>query len=263
MRRPDVPTIRALKTSGLILAVLAGMTLCGRGAAAQETGGPPMSLPAVSAAEGPQRISVAELFTSQACAFCPEADAYFHTLIERHSIIGFACHVSYFDADRTSLSQAFCAERQNRYNATLHFGPNFTPQMIVNGSSSFIGYQKEPIEEALIEENAPLALVVYSIQDGAFQFGLPPLGYSARHNVLIALIDRPHRVVPARRGGEPSVHYNVVSALIDAGEWDGSARTLDIKVDFRPENKGFIVLAQNSETLRIVAAGQYLMSGSP
>lgn len=260
--------IRALKTYGLILTVLLGGVMPAQGAEpgvmATKAAKPPMSLPAPVSAPA-ERVSVAELFTSQVCVFCPEAEALFSDMIKQPTVIGLACHVSYFDTDKTSLSRAFCAARQNLYNAALYFGPNFTPQMIVNGSRSLIGYQKDMVEEGMAADldHAPLRLRIDDIQNGAYQFKLPPLGYSARHNILIALIDKPHRLAAAQKGQMPSVHYNVVSAIIDAGEWDGSARTLDIKVDFRPENKGFIVLAQNSETLRIAAAGQYLMGAGP
>ena len=40
---------------------------------------------------------VVELFSSQACVFCPRADRLFADLLKQDNVIGLACHVDYFD----------------------------------------------------------------------------------------------------------------------------------------------------------------------
>lgn len=212
-----------------------------------------------------QAVSVVELFSSQACPFCPKADAYFHSLTERPDIIGLACHVSYFEVDKTSLSQPFCAERQNHYNETLRLGPNYTPQIIVNGKINAVGYKEDDVKKALEEAaKSPIfPIEITSIQNGAFQFKLPTMKTPAPAQILIGLIDRPRRLSGTSKGQAPEVYVNIVSAIIPAAEWDGTARTLDVKVDMRTENKGFVVLAQDLVSAEIVAAGQYLMSAAP
>jgi hypothetical protein len=262
MRRPAPPAAGILKTCGLILsaAVLAFVS-----AEAAEPAPAPSAAPAEAVPAATGHVNVVELFSSRVCVFCPEAEDYFHTLLQRPGLIGLACPVSYFDADKTSLSQEFCAARQNHYNAALHLGPNYTPQVMVNGVHNVAGNLTDKVEVALKDppENRPLEIEIKPIQNGSFQLKLPALTGSFKGKLLVALIDRPHRL-PARKSGDaPSVYLNIVSALIDAGEWDGTARTLDVKVDLRTENKGFVVLAQNSETMQLAAAGQYLVSAGP
>lgn len=210
-------------------------------------------------------VTVVELFSSQACPFCPKADSYFHSLTEQPGIIGLACHVSYFEVDKTSLSQPFCAERQNTYNETLRLGPNYTPQMMINGRLNVIGYKEDEVRAALAEAaKSPLISIdIKLIQNGAYQFKLPAMDVPKPAKIMVALIDRPRRIVGEDKAQTPEVYVNIVSALIPAADWDGTARTLDMKVDVRTENKGFIVLAQDSVTQEIVAAGQYLMGTGP
>ncbi|MCD8498114.1 MAG: DUF1223 domain-containing protein [Alphaproteobacteria bacterium] len=210
----------------------------------------------------PPALSVVELFSSRACVFCPEANQYFHSLLDRPGVIGLACHVSYFEADKTSLTRDFCVERQSYYNDTLHLGPNYTPQMIINGAQNAVGYQQENVGQLLEMESsvAPLLVGTQSIQNGSYQIKLPALDQPANHELLVALIDRPHRLEGVKGEASHAVYQNIVSAMISAGDWDGSARTIDIKVDLRAENKGFVVLAQNKATARITAAGRYLIT---
>ncbi|MCD8566715.1 MAG: DUF1223 domain-containing protein [Alphaproteobacteria bacterium] len=260
MSRPEFPTIRTLKTYGLIL--FAGLlALPAAQSFAEEAVKTAKNKPALSTPAPPAgHVNVVELFSSRICAFCPQAEDYFHTLIERPGLIGLACHVSYFEADASPLAQKFCAERQSRYNAALHLGPNYTPQMLINGTQNAIGYKTDQVEETLAGSaaSAPTLLDVKKIRNDSYQFNLPALGHDFQGNILIALIDKPHRLQGLNPKDPPSVFLNVVSAITDAGPWDGTARTLDIQVDLRAENKGFIVLAQDSATQKIVAAGQYL-----
>ena len=45
----------------------------------------------------PKGPTVIELFSSQACMFCPKADALLDVLALKDNVIALACHVDYFD----------------------------------------------------------------------------------------------------------------------------------------------------------------------
>ncbi len=232
MNRPALPVFYALKNS-----VLVALLLLASPAMAQE------------------RVQVVELFSARNCVFCPKADEFFHELIERPGVIGLACHVSYFDADQSSLSRKFCVERQTALNKILRGGPNFTPEMVISGATSTIGHKRDTVEEALKAEG-PLRIDVKPIHDGAFRINLPALATPGAHKISVALIDKPRHFSDPKNKQTSQIYKNVVSDWIEVGEWDGTARTLDIQVDLRVENKGFVVLAQENETMRIVVAGQ-------
>lgn len=232
MNRPALPAFCTLKNIAL-----AAMVLAASPAFAQE------------------RVQVVELFSARNCAFCPKADEFFHELIERPGVIGLACHVSYFEADRSSLSRDFCVTRQTALNKALRGGPNFTPEMVANGAVSAIGHKRDMVEDMLKGEG-PLRIDVKPIHDGAFRINLPALAEPGAHKISVALIDNPRHFSDPKNKQASHIYKNVVSDWIEVGDWDGTARTLDIQVDLRVENKGFVVLAYKNETMRIVAAGQ-------
>src|SRR5690606_6242302 len=92
---------------------------------------------------------IIELFSSQACAFCPRADRLLADLAQQVHVIALACHVDYFDVRSGALSQPFCSERQNWYMRALRGGPNYTPQMVVQGRYDAIGYDMPAVTHAL------------------------------------------------------------------------------------------------------------------
>jgi hypothetical protein len=107
-----------------------------------------------------------ELFTSEGCSSCPPADALLAKLdslqpIPTAQVIILEEHVDYWDAqgwhDRFSSHQY--TERQADYCFKLHASEPFTPQMIVDGTTQFVG------------NNAPQA--VTAIQHAAQTTKLP------------------------------------------------------------------------------------------
>lgn len=234
MNRPALPVFCTLK-----IIALAAMVFAAVPAMAQE------------------RVQVVELFSARNCAFCPKADEFFHELIERPGVIGLACHVSYFEADRSSLSRDFCVQRQTALNKALGGGPNFTPEMVVGGAASAIGHKREAVED-LLKKEGPIRMDVKPIHDGAFRINLPALNVPGAHTISVALIDNPRHFSDPKNKQTSQIYKNVVSDWIEVGDWDGTARTLDIQVDLRVENKGFAVLVQENETMRIVVAGQMI-----
>ena len=123
-------------------AVLAGVVaLLGLSSLGKGHNPPPARL-----ATGAAQPVVVELFTSEGCSSCPPADALLKELSEKSSLEGVEVmaleeHVDYWNhlgwADPFSAS-AF-SQRQSDY--AEHFGHEgvYTPQMIVDGRSEFVG----------------------------------------------------------------------------------------------------------------------------
>src|SRR5215472_15938734 len=91
--------------------------------------------------EAQPRPAVVELFTSEGCSSCPPADAYLGELAGRPDVLALAFHVDYWDdlgwRDRFGLSQA--VERQRNYARSLRLGSVYTPQVVVDGSTDYVG----------------------------------------------------------------------------------------------------------------------------
>jgi hypothetical protein len=103
---------------------------------------------------------VVELFTSEGCSSCPPADALLVKLtekqrVEKEQIIALEEHVDYWDqlGWRDPFSSAEWTGRQERYAAAFGNGSVYTPQMVVDGRTEFVG-SREREARRVIEEMA-------------------------------------------------------------------------------------------------------------
>ena len=223
------------------------------------------TLPAESLAfaQGPVII---ELFSSQACVFCPRADRLFADLAQQENVIGLACHVDYFDVRKGSLAKPFCSARQNMYMKALRGGPNYTPQMVVQGRHDVVGYDIPAVTKALQQAAqdipAPIA-IAHEGTDGRYSVALPAraeAGEGAPLRLWLFAYDLPHDITVAegRNRGQRVAYANIVSAVQDLGLWEGrAADTMAVEIKRAAGQRGFAVLAQDEATGRIAAAGRY------
>jgi hypothetical protein len=89
---------------------------------------------------------IVELFTSEGCSSCPPADKLLATLQQQQPvanvhIIALEEHVDYWEKagwhDR--FSSSLFTERQSLYAPRLKFDDSYTPQMVVDGKTQFLG----------------------------------------------------------------------------------------------------------------------------
>src|SRR5271169_6326186 len=104
-----------------------------------------LAAPLAWAADRPVPVIV-ELFTSEGCSSCPAADRLLSRLEQTQpvpgaKIIAIEEHVDYWNqlgwADPFSSAQY--RARQNDYAIAFHAADIFTPQMVVNGATQFVG----------------------------------------------------------------------------------------------------------------------------
>lgn len=207
---------------------------------------------------------VIELFSSQACTFCPQADKMFGDLIRQSNVIGLACHVDYFDVHRGALSHPFCTERQTSYEEQLHLGPNYTPQIIMQGQIDAIGYKTDVVNAALKQAQGTVVapLKIEPAQADTFTLTLPSdwkVEQGSDTSLWLMLYDKPHEVKVAggANRGQDITYYNIVSAMKDAGTWPAGQSAMSVMPGLAASHQGFAVLLQNKNTGKILAAGKY------
>lgn len=204
---------------------------------------------------------VLELFTSQGCAFCPPADQLLGQLAQQQSVIALACHVDYFGIRKNSLGKAFCTSRQNMYNRLISTGPRYTPQLVVNGHMDMIGYEAGKVSAAIMKARAEKIYniaITASAGDGAYSFTLPDMNTGGDPvSLWLAVYDAPKTIAMTEGNnfGKKVTYYNVVSKITDMGEWDGRAVSRNVFSGMTPSSNGFAIIAQNTRTGFIIAAG--------
>jgi hypothetical protein len=94
-----------------------------------------------------KRLVLVELYTSQGCDMCPEAERSLGMLAQRNPrIVPIAFHVDYFnDPWKDPFSDALYSQRQMAYNALYtkpknpEYGLYYTPMLMIDGEQSING----------------------------------------------------------------------------------------------------------------------------
>ena len=216
--------------------------------------------PAASLEKAPVLL---ELFSTQACLFCPQAERLFADLIKQENILGLSCHVDYFDVKVNALSHGFCTARQKKYMEQLKAGPQYTPQIVVNGRIDVVGHKFEKIKNAMTRAapNAPQSITISKGAGNDYTAALPAIDNPQGKpiDLWLFIYDRPYELTVAegRNRGKKLAFYNIVSDLQSIGRWDGTAQDKAVSVEFKDMNKAFAIIAQDSENGAVLAIGRY------
>jgi hypothetical protein len=216
------------------------------------------ALSLAAAASATPRPTVVELFTSEGCSSCPPAEAYIGELAQRGDVLALAYHVDYWDdlgwRDRFALSQA--TRRQSLYAQTLRRPSVYTPQIVIDGRSDYVGSDRSAVGKALSGHRTGVPVVV-SLQDSAALIELGSQAGGAPGEVLLVAYLR--KAVSAIGRGENAgrtlQEFNIVRAIRSLGRWSGQAQTLHVPLaSLPPEATDVAVLVQGADQGPIVGA---------
>ncbi len=210
------------------------------------------------------RHVVVELFTSQGCSSCPEADAYLAELSRRPDVIALSYHVDYWDylGWRDTLASADFSRRQEDYAARRGDGRMYTPQVVVNGTLAEVGSRRRAVEALIATARARAAAeavrMSVSASPATLAIALGPEAVPRKASVWIAAVE-PRVAVTITRGenaGREMVYHNVVRRLVPAGAWDGEPATIELPrpTVLTPSATAFAALLQADDTGEILAA---------
>lgn len=203
---------------------------------------------------------VVELFTSQGCSSCPEADRMLAKLAQHEDVLALALHVDYWDyigwEDR--FADPAHAKRQKAYAYVSGQRMIYTPQMVVQGRESVPGTRPAELLEAIaahagragaVELRATrhgATLRVEARSDRPFE---PPLA------VQLVRYD-PHRTTAITHGenaGHTFDYVNVVTEWLQVGRWDGR-EPLSMSLDAPGEARAAVLLQEPGPGLIRAAA---------
>jgi hypothetical protein len=172
-----------------------------------------------------------ELFTSQGCASCADANAYAAALASRDDVLPLTYSVDYWDylGWRDTFAKPEFAGRQKAYVARLTKRPIYTPQMVVDGRAQASGV-RQGLVERLIEEAKGFGRKAPSIRRPGFDRVTVSAGAIPKGGAEVWLIryDPRGREVEVQKGenrGKTLAYRNVVRELHRLGPWTGKNRS--------------------------------------
>jgi hypothetical protein len=170
-------------------------------------------------------FAVIELFTSEGCSSCPPADELV-AKIQKESkdkpVYILAYHVDYWNrlGWKDVFSSADYSKRQNDYAGYLHLQSVYTPQIVVNGKSEFVGSEEGTLRNAIktsLEKpsDVQLALNVSSIEQGHAEIKYTAEGADKSTVLQLAVLQKnaQTKVERGENGGRTLSHVQIVRKL--------------------------------------------------
>ena len=230
----------------------------------------------------PRTPVLVELFTSEGCSDCPPADTLLGKLdriqpVRDAQLVVLSEHVDYWNdiGWKDPYSSHEFSVRQGDYAHRFRLDGPYTPQMVVDGETQFVGSDErraiETIDCAVKAAKVPVRLssvhlegstVAVRVESGA----VASPGSSGSAKVLVALADDSDQTIVTRgeNAGRTLNHVAVVRTLTQVGTIDpGGAFSRNVKVsteNANTRNSRVVAIVQERATGRILGVGSAPLS---
>lgn len=204
---------------------------------------------------------IVELFTSQGCSSCPPADKLLGEISQNKNIIPLSFHVTYWDklGWPDTLGREFSTNRQRSYSAHKKTRRIYTPQMVVNGGTEFVGSNRSKLGSALKNAGKIHQIEVNKTAKNVLTLALPQLPADGNLNYMIRLFGvKDATTVQIQRGenrGKDITYHNAVVYEQPIGAWLGDSDSRVVKVPMDGDFDKYVILAQKGGFGEIVAFG--------
>ena len=213
-----------------------------------------------------------ELYTSEGCSSCPPADKALTFLekqqpVSQAEIITLAFHVDYWNylgwKDEFSLPEY--GQRQEQYTQRFRLDSNYTPQMVVDGQSQFVGSNSQEASKAITEASkTKKGLAKASLNGSVLKVYVSGLPKHEASTVFLAIAED-GIATDVRRGenaGSNLKHTSIVRTLKPLGTIGADADVHRSEAEiltspaWKRENLKFIVFVQENTSRKIIAVGK-------
>lgn len=219
---------------------------------------------------GETSFALVELFTSQGCSSCPAADDLLAELAQAHTragkeLLALSFHVDYWNdlGWQDPFSTKANSIRQRSYAKAFAADGVYTPQMIVNGTTEFVGSNRARATAAIREAlRRPRTHVLHMRTDAAgknkFEVKIVARGPLDDTLLQVALVERTASsdVPRGENAGRILRHVNSVrelkSAVID--QHGRSNLSFQLPTGLDRKSASLIGVLQDSSTLEVRAA---------
>lgn len=214
-----------------------------------------------------------ELFTSEGCSDCPPADKLLQTLDQSQPVAGahvivLSEHVDYWNrlGWTDPFSSEFYTQRQSAYAERLGLSSVYTPQMVVDGTSEFVGSDERQAESA-IEKAASAPKVDIKVtgqsRDGKMELHVEASGISGKAAdiyLVLAQNSATSQVARGENAGRTLNHVAVAREFRQIGTLEpGKSFSKDVSLELKPElahdlHLRTVVFAQERGTGRVLGS---------
>lgn len=217
-----------------------------------------MMPPAKADSIRPRPPVVVELFTSQGCAYCPDADSLLGKLAAREGVIGLSWHVDHWDylGWRDPFAKPEFSRRQKSYARQHGARMVYTPQMIINGGSAVNGNRPEAVVMEILRRSAHAHPIELQVERRDNQLLIDISGQASEPADVFVVRYLPRRATSVLRGenaGRKLVHHNVVTRWQKVAAWPGNV-TMKISEPLDDSNEALLVLIQGVDGGPILAS---------
>jgi hypothetical protein len=184
--------------------------------------------------------AVIELFTSQGCSSCPDADRLLGEITKDPSVIAVSLPIDYWDylGWKDTLADPKFTARQKAYSKIRGDRQVYTPQVVVNGKLHALGSDRASIEKAISDSSGKHGVmsvpVKVSMAKGQITVSLPES--TSANNTAEVWICSVAKEIPVAIGrgenrGKDVTYHNVVRNWLKVGDWSGKAATWTVPIE--------------------------------
>ncbi len=231
-----------------------------------------------SGTDAPANVVIVELFTSEGCSSCPPADALLKKLSEEQpvpgaEIIALEEHVDYWDhlGWKDAFSSFAYTERQSDYAKKFGDSGVYTPQMIVDGETEFVGSRSREaravIQKAAARPKLGIQLTTAAsseVDTAAFDIKIvraPGATNGNEAEVWVAVTEKElySNVNAGENSGEKLQHAAVVRILRKVDTFRNSSdyqthASLKLNPAWQRNNLKFVAFAAEKNSRKIIGA---------
>lgn len=217
---------------------------------------------------------VFELFTSEGCSSCPAADELLAQVQHQAGdkpVYVLAYHVDYWDrlGWRDVFSNSDYSKRQYEYASKLN-AQVYTPQVVVNGKTEFVGSNRQALNYALasgLNGSAENTLELSGVpQNGKLELNYQLSGKTQGNELLIALVQKKavHQIKRGENQGRTLTHAQIVRSMqtFPLQQSLTGNITVNLPKDYNSSGWEVIGLIQNSKSMAIQAATRANLSAT-
>ncbi len=224
-------------------------------------------LNAVAAAD--KGFAVIELFTSEGCSSCPPADQLVAKIQKEdaaEAVYVLAYHVDYWNQYgwKDAFSNADYSRRQKDYAGYLHLSQIYTPQIVVNGKTEFVGSEEATLRNAIktnLQKSEPTQISLSIANTGQNEASIKYNIAGADKNtaLFIAVLQKnaQTKVEHGENAGHTLAHVQIVRKLQKVS-LNGSSGTIKVSLPqgFNKDGWEIVGLLQNTATGVITGAAR-------